>query len=176
MAQNLVIGKRTIGEGQPCFVIAEVAQAHEGVLSVAHSFIDSAASAGADAIKFQMHIPNAESTKNEKFRISLGSQDLTRYDYWQRTSFDVVQWKELAAHADEVGLEFLCSAFSPEAVDLLREVGVTAWKVASGEMFSTEFIQYLASDDLEGRFPGSKGDILASNYIKNQLFLDIPLI
>ena len=109
MSRSFNIGNRNIGETEPCFIIAEVAQAHEGTLSFAHSFIDSAATAGADAIKFQMHMANAESTKDEQFRISMGNQDITRYDYWQRTSFDAVQWKELAEHADESGLVFLCS-------------------------------------------------------------------
>ncbi len=55
---------RIIGENQKTFIIAEVAQAHDGSLGLAHSFIDSAADCGADAIKFQTHIAEEESTLN----------------------------------------------------------------------------------------------------------------
>ena len=52
-----------------CLVIAEVAQAHDGSLGMAHAFIDAAARAGADAVKFQTHIAAAESTPGEPWRV-----------------------------------------------------------------------------------------------------------
>ena len=45
-----------------CYIIAEIAQAHDGSLGLAHAYIDAIADAGADAVKFQMHIAKAEST------------------------------------------------------------------------------------------------------------------
>ena len=50
MIRSFNIGNRNIGESEPCFIIAEVAQAHEGTLSFAHSFIDSADSSAVRAI------------------------------------------------------------------------------------------------------------------------------
>ena len=50
-------------------IVAEVAQAHDGSLGLAHSYIDSSAEAGADAIKFQMHYADFESTSREKWRV-----------------------------------------------------------------------------------------------------------
>ena len=135
MASPLVsIGKRQIGPGQPALIIGEVAQAHEGALETAHAYIDAIAEAGADAVKFQTHIAEAESTPLEKFRVPISHQDATRFDYWKRMEFSQKQWKELAQHAAEHGLLFLSSPFSVEAVDLLKRVGVPAWKVASGEV------------------------------------------
>ncbi len=117
-----------------CAVIAEIAQAHDGSLGAAHAFIDVAARAGADAIKFQTHIATAESTPREPWRKKFGWQDATRYDYWKRMEFSAEGWQGLADHAREAGLHFMSSPFSPEAVDLLRKIGVPAWKVASGEV------------------------------------------
>ena len=51
--------------GAACSIVAEVSQAHDGSLGMAHAFIDAAAAAGADAIKFQAHIASAESTPAE---------------------------------------------------------------------------------------------------------------
>lgn len=129
------IGHATIGGGR-CFIIAEVAQAHEGSLGLAHAFIDAAHAVKADAVKFQTHIAAAESTLDEPFRVRFSSQDTTRYDYWRRMEFTPEQWAELAAHAADRGLVFLSSAFSQEAVALLDGLGVPAWKIASGELGS----------------------------------------
>lgn len=115
-------------------IIAEVAQAHDGSLGLAHAFIDAVAGAGADAIKFQTHIAAAESTPQEPWRVKFSRQDETRYDYWKRMEFSEEQWRGLRAHAVERGLLFLSSPFSIEAVELLGRVGVSAWKVASGEV------------------------------------------
>ena len=117
----------------PCAIIAEVAQAHDGSLGMAHAFIDAIANCGADAVKFQTHIAAAESTHDEPWRTRFTSQDETRLDYWRRMEFTEAQWVELKTHASDRGLLFLSSPFSNEAVDLLERVGVAAWKVASGE-------------------------------------------
>ena len=102
-----------------CFIVAEVAQAHDGSVGSAHAYIDVAADAGADAVKFQTHIARAESTLDEPWRVRFSKQDDTRYDYWQRMEFTPSQWQELSAHCRERGITFMSSPFSGEAVDLL---------------------------------------------------------
>jgi N,N'-diacetyllegionaminate synthase len=119
---------------QHCMIIGEVAQSHDGSLGMAHAFIDAIANAGADAVKFQTHIASAESTPQEPWRVKFSKQDASRYEYWKRMEFTHEQWQGLADHARERGLLFLSSPFSPEAVHLLTEVGVPAWKIASGEL------------------------------------------
>ncbi len=117
-----------------CFIIAEVAQAHDGSLGIAHAFIDAAAESGADAIKFQTHIAEAESTMQEQWRVKFSLQDVTRFDYWKRMEFTPEQWAGLKQHAEDKGLIFLSSPFSNEAVDLLESINMDAWKIASGEL------------------------------------------
>jgi len=128
------IGDRRIGAEDNVFIIAEVAQAHDGSLGTAHAFIEAIGGAGADAVKFQTHIAKAESTPHEPWRVKFSPQDATRYDYWKRMEFTEQQWQGLKEHAEEEGLVFLSSPFSVEAVELLCRVGVPAWKIASGEV------------------------------------------
>ncbi|PWG04278.1 N-acetylneuraminate synthase family protein [Polaribacter aquimarinus] len=116
------------------FTIAEIAQAHDGSLGIAHSYIDALAKTGVDAIKFQTHIAEAESSVYEPFRVKFSKQDKTRFEYWKRMEFTLKQWKELKSHCEEVGLEFMSSPFSNAAVDLLEQVGVKRYKVGSGEV------------------------------------------
>lgn len=115
-------------------VIGEVAQAHDGSLGTAHAFVDAIADSGADAVKFQTHIAAAESRTDEPWRVKFSYADDTRYEYWKRMEFTAQAWTGLRQHAEDRGLAFLSSPFSLEAVDLLRRVGVAAWKVASGEV------------------------------------------
>ena len=118
------------------YIIAEVSQNHDGSLGQAHAFIDAVAGTGVDAIKFQTHIAEAESTPDEPFRVKFSYEDETRYDYWKRMEFTGEQWKGLYWHADEKGLDFLSSAFSVEAFEMLQEIGIPAWKLGSGEIFN----------------------------------------
>ncbi len=134
--------------GKKCTIVAEVAQTHDGSLGQAHAFIDAIANAGADAVKFQTHIANAESSPDEPWRIKFSKQDVTRFDYWKRMEFTEKQWGGLKQHADERGLSFLSSPFSLEAVDLLSRVGVSAWKIASGEINNIPMLERMAETGL----------------------------
>jgi N-acetylneuraminate synthase len=147
-AGTLSLGDRAIGGGAPCLLIAEVAQAHDGSLGMAHAFLDAAADAGADAIKFQTHLAAAESTLDEPFRIAFSRQDETRYAYWRRMEFTPEQWAALAEHARARGLLFLSSPFSEAAVQLLSDLGVPAWKVGSGEAISAALLESMEATGL----------------------------
>ncbi len=117
-----------------CLIIGEVSQSHDGSLGMAHCFIDAIADAGADVVKFQTHIAAEESTPNEPWRVKFSRQDKTRYEYWQRMEFSKEQWLGLKQHADERGLLFLSTPFSDKAVELLADIKMTVWKIASGEV------------------------------------------
>lgn len=126
------------------FIIAEIAQAHDGSLGMAHSYIDAVAKTGVDAIKFQTHIAEAESSIHEPFRVKFSKQDKTRYEYWKRMEFTLKQWQEIKIHCDEVGLEFMSSPFSNAAVDLLEKVDVKRYKVGSGEVNNFLLLERIA--------------------------------
>lgn len=143
----LCVSGKTFSPSHP-LIIAEVAQAHDGSLGMAHAFIDAIADAGADAVKFQTHIAEAESTPDEPWRVKFSLQDKTRYDYWKRMEFTEEQWFGLKEHAERRGLIFLSSPFSIEAVELLKKVGIAAWKVASGEVTNPLMLEAMAETRL----------------------------
>lgn len=130
------LGSKQIGCNTEAFIIAEVGQAHDGSLGAAYAYIDAIAETGADAVKFQTHIADAESTIDEPFRIKFSKQDRNRYEYWKRMEFKPDEWRGLADYAKQKGLVFLSSPFSIKAVDLLEEIGIEAWKIGSGEISS----------------------------------------
>lgn len=128
----------------PVLIIAEIAQAHDGSLGMAHAYIDAVAGK-ADAVKFQTHIASAESTPAEPWRVQFSKQDKSRYDYWRRMEFTQDQWRELKEHANEKDLIFISSPFSIEAVDLLIGISTDAWKIASGEVSNLPLFEKVAS-------------------------------
>lgn len=139
----MTIENREVGLGNPMYIIVEIAQAHDGSLGFAHAFIDAVARTGADAIKFQTHIAQYESSHEDQWRIPFSYEDATRYDYWRRMEFSSEQWCGLKKHAEERGLTFLSSPFSVEAAMLLDKLDVLAWKIASGEVTNDFLMDYL---------------------------------
>jgi N-acetylneuraminate synthase len=132
---------------QKPYLIAEIAQAHDGSLGILHSYIDAVAKTGVHAIKFQMHIAEAESSIHEPFRVSFSREDATRYDYWKRMEFTLAQWAGIKQHCDEVKLDFICSPFSNLAVDWLEEIGIHSYKIGSGEVNNFLLLEKIAQTD-----------------------------
>lgn len=148
MSQHSTLAGWPDAPSAACMIVGEVAQAHDGSLGMAHAYIDAVANAGANAVKFQTHIASAESTPGEPWRVKFSPQDATRYEYWKRMEFSEEQWHGLKKHADERGLQFLSSPFSVEAVELLTRVGVSAWKVASGEVSNIPMFERMIATGL----------------------------
>jgi N-acetylneuraminate synthase len=126
------------------YLIAEIAQAHDGSLGIAHSYIDALAETGIHAVKFQTHIAHAESSIHEPFRVKFSHEDKTRFDYWKRMEFTAEQWAGLKLHCEQKGMDFLSSPFSCEAVDLLEKLGVKKYKVGSGEVSNLLMLEKIA--------------------------------
>lgn len=126
------------------FVIAEIGQAHDGSVGILHSMIRAAADTGVDAVKFQVHIAEAESSSLEPFRVKFSPVDATRFDYWKRMELTLEQWVEAKRICDDCGVEFLATPFSNAAVDLLEKVGVQRYKVGSGDASNQLLLEKIA--------------------------------
>jgi N-acetylneuraminate synthase len=123
-------------------IIAEIGSVHDGSFGNAQKLIEAAAAAGADAVKFQTHIAEAESLASAPAPSYFSAEP--RMEYFRRTGFSLEQWQILAAHAKEQGVTFLSSPFSLEAVDLLEQVGIAAYKIPSGEVSNIPLLERIA--------------------------------
>ena len=131
-------------------VIAEIGNSHEGSLGIALSMVDIAANAGADIVKFQLHIAEFESTSLEPFRTDDFTQDVDRQSYWSRVGFTLDEWKLIKNHCDLNSVEFLCTPFSVEAAQLLFHNGlVKRWKIGSGEITNFQLMDFVFNTKLE---------------------------
>jgi sialic acid synthase SpsE len=124
-------------------IIAEAGMNHDGSLGNAIRLAEVAAEAGADAVKFQLHDAAAETTRDAPSPPYF--QHETRFEYFERTAFTDNQWRTLKSACDAAGIEFLCSAFSVEALERLEALGAARHKIPSGEVTNLELIRAAAA-------------------------------
>ena len=127
-------------------LVGEVGLSHEGSLGLAMSMVKACKDANLDYVKFQYHQPDYESTKNETFRVNVFPQDLSRHDYWIRTSFNENELKMLIEYCGKIGIGFLCTPFSVWASKQLVEFGIQEVKISSGDANNWELLEYVKSN------------------------------
>jgi N,N'-diacetyllegionaminate synthase len=123
-------------------IIAEFGSVHDGSFGNACKLIEAAAAAGADVVKFQTHIAEAETLESAPSPSYFTTE--SRFEYFKRTGFSELQWIELKNKCTSCGVKFLSSPFSIEAVDLLERVGVDLYKIPSGEVTNTPLLERIA--------------------------------
>jgi N,N'-diacetyllegionaminate synthase len=128
--------------GKSVFIIAEVGSVHDGSFGNAQRLIDVAVACGADAVKFQTHLPAAETLKDAPMPSYFKGEP--RFEYFARTGFTLEQWKKLAQHAANAGIEFMSSPFSAEAVAMLEDIGISRYKIPSGEVSNLPMLETIA--------------------------------
>jgi N-acetylneuraminate synthase/N,N'-diacetyllegionaminate synthase len=137
---------KLIGEEEHCFIIAEAGVNHNGNVELAKKLIDTAKDAGADAVKFQTFkaenvvTKNSEKAEYQKETTGKGSQ----YNMIKKLELTEYDFKELADYAKKKGILFLSSPFDKESVDLLYELDVPVFKIASGEITNFPLLRYIA--------------------------------
>ncbi|MBV9522969.1 MAG: N-acetylneuraminate synthase family protein [Alphaproteobacteria bacterium] len=125
------------------FLIAEIGSVHDGSYGNAVKLIEAAAACGADAVKFQTHIAEAETLADAPAPAYFKGEP--RFAYFKRTGFSIEQWRGLKGACEAQGVSFLSSPFSLEAVDLLGEIGVGAYKIPSGEVTNLPLLERVAA-------------------------------
>lgn len=120
-------------------IIAELGSVHDGKIILALKLIKAAAKCGAHIVKFQMHLPEYESLRNAPSPSYFKKED--RFAYFKRTGFKFEQWKKIKKYCEQHKVEFLCSPFSIEAVNLLEKLKVKKYKVPSGEVTNLPLLE-----------------------------------
>jgi N-acetylneuraminate synthase len=126
------VGKRLVGGSAPVFVIAEACDNHMGDLAVAKEMALRAKLAGADAVKYQHHLPEEEMLPDTPMSKNMAEP---LFDFLKKHALSLDQHRELKGYCDEVGIEYMCTPFSYKAAEELVEARlVKVIKIGSGEM------------------------------------------
>jgi N,N'-diacetyllegionaminate synthase len=140
----VLIHDRPVGEGHPCFVIAEAGVNHGGDLDRARRLVDAAARAGADAVKFQTFqagrlVVAAAPKAAYQERVPGTALEMLR-----ALELDEPAHRTLQAHCRDRGILFLSSPFEEASADLLERLGLPAFKLPSGELTNLPFLDHVA--------------------------------
>lgn len=140
--RSIKIGHRTIGDGFPCFIVAEVGSNHNNDFDLGLRHIDAAAEAGVDAVKFQTFRADQHYSKRAPGFNYLGNTDI--HALIKSIELDRSWHRPLKQHAEERGLEFFSSPCDPDAIAELAALGVNVFKVASFDLPDTDLIRLMA--------------------------------
>jgi sialic acid synthase SpsE/sugar phosphate isomerase/epimerase len=144
-AAPIRIGTRSIGNGQPCYVIAEIGNNHNGDFDRAIALVDAAVAAGADCAKFQMR------KLDEVYRASSlsGKDDDLAVEYTldllRRFELTTEQQRRVAAYCASKNIQYLCTPWDASSVATLETFGVQAYKVASADLTNLPLLAKLAA-------------------------------
>lgn len=140
------LGRKTIGDARPCFLIAEAGVNHDGRLDLALRLVDDAAAAGADAVKFQTFRADALAAASapQAAYQRRGAAARSQRDMLRRLEMNEAAHRALIARCRKRGILFLSTPFDEESADLLERLGVPAFKMPSGELTNLPFLEHVA--------------------------------
>lgn len=146
MNKKIMINDCFIGHGCPVFIIAEAGVNHNGSIELAKKMVNVAKDSGADAIKFQtfktenMTINKAQKAEYQEKATGGGSQ----YEMLKNLELTDTEFITLAEYAKKKDIIFLSTPFDKHSVDLLEGLGVSAYKIGSGELTNIPLLKYIA--------------------------------
>jgi N,N'-diacetyllegionaminate synthase len=145
---EIEIASRRVGEGHPCFVIAEAGVNHNGDLGRARELVKLAAKSGADAIKFQTFTADRLATATApkaSYQVARTERGESAQAMLKRLELSADDHRRLLEDCEREGIMFLSSAFDEQSADLLEELGVKAFKVPSGEITNLPYLRHMAA-------------------------------
>lgn len=138
------IKSREVGIGCPPLVIAELGINHEGSLKTAFEMVDAAARAGVEVVKHQTHIVEDEMIAKAK-KVIPGNADVSIYEIMERCALSEEDEIALKNYIESKGMIFISTPFSRAAADRLQRMGVSAFKIGSGECNNIPLLEHIAS-------------------------------
>jgi sialic acid synthase SpsE len=145
--KTIKINGKTIGDNQPVYCIAEIGSNFDGDLKRAKYLVDLAKKSGADAVKFQSFLTDKIISKEGFENLKMGFQAKWKkpvYDVYKAAEFPREWHKKIFEHCKTKNITFFSAPYDFEAVDLLEEIDVPAFKIGSGDITWTELIEYIA--------------------------------
>src|SRR5690348_8246576 len=146
MNRPLIIDHRVISDDSDCCVIAEIGDNYQGSLKTAIELFKAAAECGVHAAKLQKRDNRGLYTKAafDKPYDNENSFGATYGEHREALEFGKVEYEELQAEAQRVGTAFFATAFDIRSADFLAELGVPAYKIASGDLKNTPLLKHVA--------------------------------
>lgn len=142
MSRTITIGNRIIGDGQPCFIIAEIGINHNGSVELAKKMIDIAVTTGCDAVKFQKRTIDVVYTKEELAKERNSVFGKTNGDLKRGLEFGAKEYKEIDHYCKEKGIMWFASCWDEASVDFINKFNPPCYKIASASLTDDSLLEY----------------------------------
>jgi N,N'-diacetyllegionaminate synthase len=148
MVKPVPIGDRSVGPDLPCLIIAEAGVNHNGSLEMALRLVDAAADAGADVVKFQTFIAEevvSPVAPKADYQVETTGGSESQLEMVKKLELPTGAFGQIERHCRQRGIVFMSTPFDKGSVDLLKDLGVVAFKIGSGELTNLSFLSYVAA-------------------------------
>lgn len=136
------IGSRLVGDGQPCFLVAEIGINHNGDLEVARRLIEAAAAAGCDAVKFQKRTVDVVYAPEELRRPRDSAFGATNGDLKRGLEFGADQYRALDTCARQHNIRWYASCWDEASVDFIEQFDPPCYKIASASLTDDTLLRH----------------------------------
>lgn len=142
MSKCVKIADKIIGDGYPCFIIAEIGINHNGSVSLAKKMIDIAVTTGCDAVKFQKRTVDIVYTREELLKERKSVFGNTNGDLKRGLEFGVQEYKEIDLYCKQRGIIWFASCWDENSVDFMEEFNIPCYKIASASLTDDNLLRY----------------------------------
>ena len=129
------------------YIIAEAGVNHNGDINLAYKLIDAAKECGVDCVKFQTFKTENLVTKTAKkadYQIENTKNNDSQFTMLKKLELSYEDFKSLKEYCDKIGIEFMSTPFDKDSVDLLEKLGVSKYKLSSGDITNKPLLEYIA--------------------------------
>jgi N-acetylneuraminate synthase len=144
--RSFELAGRSIGDGQPTYVVAEIGVNHNGDLNLAMQLIDAAVEAGVDAVKFQKRTPELCVPVDQRQQMRETPWGYITYlEYRQRVEFDEAQYGEIDRYCRQRGVTWFASVWDKTSVDVLESFDPVCYKIPSAGLTDSDLLRHVRS-------------------------------
>ena len=145
MSKCVKIADKYVGDGKPCFIIAEIGINHNGSVALAKKMIDIAVTTGCDAVKFQKRTIDVVYTKEELAKERNSVFGTTNGDLKRGLEFGYEEYKDIDTYCKERGILWFASCWDEGSVDFIDQFDVPCYKIASASLTDDNLLKHTRS-------------------------------
>lgn len=145
MSKCVRIADKVVGDGKPCFIIAEIGINHNGSVDLAKKMIDIAVTTGCDAVKFQKRTVDIVYSQEELAKERKSVFGNTNGDLKRGLEFGEAEYKEIDNYCKEKGIIWFASCWDEKSVDFIDKFDVPCYKIASASLTDDKLLKYTRS-------------------------------
>lgn len=141
------LGSNDSNKQSNCYIIAEAGVNHNGDINLALQLADEAKKAGADCVKYQTFKAERIITRNApkaEYQLRVTDAGESQFEMLKSLELDANSYDRLVAHCKDIGIDFLSTPYNHEDADFLEDLGVQAFKIASGQLIELNFLRHVA--------------------------------